>query len=193
MHRYTNNIIFDETSNIFFNSTKIIFVGTSDYRWWWRSLLTSGSTALYVFLYSIGTHAHTHTFIQICIHTNTHTHPHIYTHHTHIYMYMYTLLVPYQSFSYLFFFLPTYLSPLLLYIFHSSPLLSFLPSLLHHHSSHFLTPPSYSSPTSSLPHLISFSISFLAFHTITPLTFSSHPPTPTPRSPSPLLQHTSHV
>ena len=25
-----------------------------DYRWWWRSLLTSGSTALYVFLYSIG-------------------------------------------------------------------------------------------------------------------------------------------
>lgn len=24
-----------------------------DYRWWWRSLLTSGSTALYVFLYSV--------------------------------------------------------------------------------------------------------------------------------------------
>jgi hypothetical protein len=24
-----------------------------DYRWWWRSLLTSGSTAVYVFLYSI--------------------------------------------------------------------------------------------------------------------------------------------
>ena len=23
-----------------------------DYRWWWRSFLTSGSTALYVFLYS---------------------------------------------------------------------------------------------------------------------------------------------
>lgn len=26
----------------------------TDYRWWWRSLLTSGSTAIYVFLYSIG-------------------------------------------------------------------------------------------------------------------------------------------
>jgi transmembrane 9 superfamily protein 2/4 len=26
---------------------------SEDYRWWWRSLLTSGSTALYVFLYSI--------------------------------------------------------------------------------------------------------------------------------------------
>lgn len=24
-----------------------------DYRWWWRSFMTSGSTALYVFLYSI--------------------------------------------------------------------------------------------------------------------------------------------
>lgn len=24
-----------------------------DYRWWWKSLLTSGSTALYVFLYSM--------------------------------------------------------------------------------------------------------------------------------------------
>lgn len=26
---------------------------SEDYRWWWRSLLTSGSTALYVFLYSV--------------------------------------------------------------------------------------------------------------------------------------------
>lgn len=26
---------------------------SEDYRWWWRSLLTSGSTSLYVFLYSI--------------------------------------------------------------------------------------------------------------------------------------------
>lgn len=26
---------------------------SEDYRWWWRSLITSGSTALYVFLYSI--------------------------------------------------------------------------------------------------------------------------------------------
>lgn len=26
---------------------------SEDYRWWWRSLLTSGSTAIYVFLYSI--------------------------------------------------------------------------------------------------------------------------------------------
>lgn len=26
---------------------------SEDYRWWWRSFLTSGSTAIYVFLYSI--------------------------------------------------------------------------------------------------------------------------------------------
>lgn len=26
---------------------------SEDYRWWWRSFLTSGSTALYVFLYSV--------------------------------------------------------------------------------------------------------------------------------------------
>jgi transmembrane 9 superfamily protein 2/4 len=24
-----------------------------DYRWWWRSLLTPGATAMYVFLYSV--------------------------------------------------------------------------------------------------------------------------------------------
>lgn len=29
-----------------------------DYRWWWRSFLTSGSTALYVFLYSIAYFVH---------------------------------------------------------------------------------------------------------------------------------------
>jgi transmembrane 9 superfamily protein 2/4 len=29
------------------------YLPKQDYRWWWRSLLTSGSTALYVFLYSI--------------------------------------------------------------------------------------------------------------------------------------------
>ena len=36
----------------------------TDYRWWWRSLLTSGSTALYVFLYSIGMYLQIQTNIQ---------------------------------------------------------------------------------------------------------------------------------
>ena len=36
----------------------------ADYRWWWRSLLTSGSTALYVFLYSIGMYLQIQTNIQ---------------------------------------------------------------------------------------------------------------------------------
>ena len=31
---------------------------SEDYRWWWRSFLTSGSTALYVMLYSVAYFAH---------------------------------------------------------------------------------------------------------------------------------------
>ena len=103
---------------IFWCDLDIIFDTISDYRWWWRSLLTSGSTALYVFLYSIGTHAY----------TRMHSYMHAY--HTSVFFFMY-LFPPFLPFNILFFpnpffaalFLPSVFSLFIPNIFFSSPLL----------------------------------------------------------------------
>ena len=135
------------------------------------------------------THSHTYTHSHIHTHTHAHTHAHTHTHtHTcmymchlvfcshcsdycihiymHVHVYVHSAISIPNFFSISFFvYLPI---SFLLFVFHSSLFFPFLPSIPHHHSSHFLTPPLFSSPLSFPP------LSSLLRSTLSPLTLS-HP------------------